>query len=101
MNILILNWKDIKNPEVGGAEIIAFELARRLAKENHKVTFFTRKFANCLEEEVLDNVKIIRKGNKFNVYIYAFLYYISLKQKPDRVVEMINTVCWQTPLYVP
>jgi len=100
MDILILNWKDVKNPEAGGAEIIAFEFARRLAREGHTVTFFSRCFGNCLNEEIVDGVRIIRRGNKFTVYIQAYFYYNSLKKKPQRVIDMINTICWQTPLYV-
>jgi len=57
MDILILNWKDVRNPEAGGAEIIAFEFARRLVKEGHHVTFFSRSFKNCLKEEVLTVLK--------------------------------------------
>ena len=100
MYILILNWKDVKNPEAGGAEIIAFEFARRLVHEGHKVTFFSRGFNNCLVEETIDGVNIVRRGNKFSVYIRAYLYYKSLKKKPQKVIDMINTVCWQTPLYI-
>lgn len=100
MDILILNWKDIKNPQAGGAEIIAFEFARRLVNEGHKVTFFSRAFSNCLKEEIIDGVKIIRRGNRFNVYIKAYFYYKSLKKKPQKAIDMINTICWQTPLYI-
>lgn len=101
MDILILNWKDVKNPQVGGAEIIAFEFAKRLAKEGHKLTFFSRSFPNCLKEEALDDVQIVRRGNRLSVYLEAFLYYKSLKKRPDIVIDMVNTLCWQTPLYVP
>lgn len=100
MDILILNWKDIKNPEVGGAEIIAFEFARRLVQDGHNVTFFSRFFKGGLNEEIVDGVKIVRRGNKLSVYIHAYLYYKSLTSKPDKVIDMINTICWQTPLYV-
>jgi len=101
MEILILNWKDVKNPQVGGAEVIAFEFAKRLVKDSHKVTFFSRSFPNCVKEETLDGVKIIRRGNRLSVYLEAYLYYQSLKNKPDKVIDMINTICWQTPSYVP
>lgn len=100
MEILILNWKDVKNPHAGGAEIIAFEFAKRLVKDGHRVTFFSRSFNNAQQEEVLDGVKIVRRGNRFSVYIRAFLYYRNLKKKPDRVIDMVNTICWQTPYYV-
>ena len=101
MDIFLLNWKDIKNPEVGGAEVIAFEFARRLVKEGYAVTFFSRNFHGCRDKEIVDNVTIIRRGNKLSVYLHALFYYRSLKRKPDIVVDMINTVCWQTPLYIP
>ena len=101
MNILILNWKDIKNPLVGGAEVIAYEYARRLVKDGHTVTFFTSHFNNASKEEMVDGVRIIRKGNRITTYFFAFFYYLSLSPKPDRVVDMVNTICYQTPLYVP
>src|SRR5258708_29774121 len=101
MHILILNWKDVKNPEVGGAEVIAFEYARKLVKDGHRVTFFCRSFMGCSCEEVIDGVKIIRRGNKLSVYFHAFWYYKKLSPKPDVVLDMVNTICWQTPLYVP
>ena len=101
MRILFLNWKDVKNPDVGGAEIIAFEFARRLVKDAHEVIFFSRTFPGCRKQEVLDGASIIRRGNRLTVYLEAFLYYRRLKKKPDKVVDMINTICWQTPLYIP
>lgn len=101
MDILILNWKDIKNPQVGGAEVIAFELAKRLVKEGNTVTFFARSFAGCLNEETIEGVKVIRRGGKLSVYIHAFLYYQQLSSKPDKVIDMINTISWFTPLYIP
>lgn len=101
MRIIILNWKDIKNPDVGGAEIILYELAKRLVKDGHKVTWFCRTFRECAEREVIDGIEVIRRGNKLSVYLRAWEYYRSLQVKPDKVIESVNTVCWQTPLYVP
>lgn len=100
MDILILNWKDVKNPEAGGAEIISFEFARHLVKEGYKVTFFSREFDKCLRDEIIDGVNVVRRGNKFSVYLQAYFYYKSLKKKPLKVIDMINTICWQTSLYV-
>lgn len=101
MHILIFNWKDVKNPTVGGAEIIVHEFAKRLIKDGHTVTWFTRNFPDGKEKEVIDNITIIRRGSMYSVYWYAYLYYHSLKKKPDLVLDMINTIGWMTPLYVP
>ena len=101
MNILILNWKDIYNPDVGGAEIILYELGKRLVRDGHTVTWFTRTYPKCKAEETIDGIRVVRRGNKYSVYIKAWQYYRALKRKPDRVLDCINTICWQTPLYVP
>jgi glycosyltransferase involved in cell wall biosynthesis len=101
MDILILNWKDIKNPDVGGAEIILYELAKRLVKDGHRVTWFSRKFPGSLPEDTMDGISVVRRGNRFTVYWEAYRYYQSLSVKPDKVLDCINTICWQTPLYVP
>jgi glycosyltransferase involved in cell wall biosynthesis len=101
MDILILNWKDIQNPDVGGAEIILYELSKRLVKDGHRVTWFTRGFSGAVPEETIGGVTFVRRGGKLSVYIRAYLYYRNLARKPDRVIDCINTLCWQTPLYVP
>lgn len=101
MKILILNWKDTKNPDVGGAEIILYELAKRLVKEGHQVVWFCRKFPHAKELENIEGIEVVRRGNRYTVYWQAYQYYKNLKQKPDKVIDCINTICWQTPLYVP
>lgn len=100
MDILILNWKDVKNPDVGGAEIILYELGKRFIKDGHIVTWFCRSYPGAKPEEIVDGIRIIRRGNRFTVYWEAFRYYRSLKHKPDKVLDCVNTICWQTPLYV-
>lgn len=99
MTILIYNWKDIKNPLVGGAEIVTFEYARRLAAQGHHITWFCRSFKGGLPEETIDNVYIVRQGNYITTYWKGCRYYKSLRRKPDIVIDMLNTIAWQTPLY--
>lgn len=101
MDILILNWKDTKNPEVGGAEIILYEFAKRWLKNGNKVTWFCRSFPGAKSEEFIDGIRIIRRGNKLTTYLHAFLYYRHLSKKPDIVLDVLNTIFWQTPLYIP
>ena len=37
MNILLVNWQDLENPQAGGAEIHLFEIFSRLAAGGHRV----------------------------------------------------------------
>jgi len=59
LNILIFNWRDIRNPDAGGAEVVTHEVARRRASAGRNVTIFTSKFQGCKEHEVIDGVTII------------------------------------------
>ena len=57
--ILILNWRDIKNPNSGGAEVLTHEMAKRWVLWGHEVTQFSSKFRGAKGEEVVDGVRII------------------------------------------
>ena len=37
MNLLLVNWQDLENPQAGGAEIHLFEIFGRLAARGHRV----------------------------------------------------------------
>jgi len=50
MKILMLSWRDIKNPLAGGAEKVTYELLRRWSK--HSCVWFTSAFSSCKEEEM-------------------------------------------------
>ena len=68
MRILWFNWRDILNPEAGGAEVYTHEIMKRLAKRGHEMTLFTSRFKGCQLNENIDGVDIIREGNKYRVY---------------------------------
>jgi hypothetical protein len=44
MHILWFNWRDLRNPEAGGAEVYTHEVMKRLAKRGHEMTLFTSRF---------------------------------------------------------
>ncbi len=101
MNILILNWRDPKNPKSGGAEIVTLEHARAWAKGGHVVTWFTSRFKNAKKQEnIEDGVTIVRRGNFITVYLLAPLFYLFSKQKFDLVVDEIHGLPFFTPLFV-
>lgn len=99
MKILILNWKDIKHPQVGGAEIIVYELAKRLVTDGHQVTWFCRKFVGGGESDSYDGINIVRRGNLLTMYWLAPWYYWRLAHKPELVIDVSNTIYWQSPLW--
>jgi len=100
LRILIFNWRDIKNPEAGGAETYIHNVAIRLVKRGNEVTLFTAKFKNAKSEEELDGIKIVREGNKSTVYLKARTFFNKVKSKTDLVIDSINTIPFFTPLYI-
>ena len=48
MKILILGWRDIKNPSAGGAEVVIHEIGRRWVEWGHEVTVLTSNFSGAL-----------------------------------------------------
>lgn len=100
MRILILNWRDPKNPKAGGAEIVTLEHAKAWVKEGHNVTWLSSFYENALKEEVIEGVKIIRKGSSIGVYLIAPFYYLKNKETFDFVIDEIHGIPFFTPLYV-
>jgi len=99
MNILILNWRDLKNPKSGGAEIVTMAHAKSWVKRGNNVTWFTSHFTGAKEKETINGVEIIRRGNVITVYIYAFLHYLFHKDKYDFIIDEIHGLPFFTPLY--
>lgn len=101
MKILILNWRDIKNPSSGGAEILTHELARRWVGLGCEVTQFSSSFQGAKKMETINGVRIIRKGAWWTVHILAFFYYLKdFRTKTDIVIDEVHWFPFFSLLYV-
>lgn len=98
MKILWLSWRDIKNPNSGGAEKVAFEIAAKLVKNGHKITIFTSSFEGCKPSETINGIKVIRSGGLISCRFKGFLYYLKHKDT-NIIVDEINTIPFFTPLF--
>jgi glycosyltransferase involved in cell wall biosynthesis len=102
MRILIFCWRDIKNPEAGGAEVFLHQIAKRCVYMGHKVTVFTSMFENARSDELYDGVEIIRRGSKFSIYLEARRFYKKYfsKQNYDVLIDVVNTLPFFAPGFV-
>jgi glycosyltransferase involved in cell wall biosynthesis len=106
MRIAIFNWRDIKNPKAGGAEIVTHEYARGWTKAGHRVVVICPAFPNSPKKETIGGVEYRRlgirtSGNYLLIHILAFFYYQRcLKGKIDLVVDQIHGIPFFTPLYI-
>jgi glycosyltransferase involved in cell wall biosynthesis len=87
---------------MGGAEVFTHEVAKRWVQAGHEVTLFTSEFPNCKQEEVLDGVRVVRRGGKYSVYWRAKRCYEKLfsREGYDVVIDEINTRPFFAPKFV-
>lgn len=101
LRILAFNWKDIKHPQAGGAEVFTHEVLTRLSKKGAKVTLFAPNPKGQLKQvEEVDGITIVRKGTVFTSIVHGFFFYMKHKQEFDLVMDQINVIPFFTPLYV-
>jgi glycosyltransferase involved in cell wall biosynthesis len=100
VRILWFNWRDLKNPDAGGAEVYTYEVMTRLAKMGHEITLFCPLFPNAPQNEKIDGIEIIRSGGVFTVYLKAKQFYKRNKDRYDLVIDEINGKPFLSPKIV-
>lgn len=101
MKILILNWRDPKHHLAGGAEQMVFEHAKYWKRKGAEVVWFASSFRNAKNEETLDGIKIIRKGNHYTVFIWTFIFYLRNKFRDTTlVVDCFHFIPYFSVFYI-
>lgn len=93
MKVLWLTWKDHLHPDSGGAELVLYELSKRLVHDGHEVTWLTSGYMGSRKNDQIDGINIIRIGS--NRYLHSFqalMYYVrKMRNTFDIVIEVVNT----------
>jgi len=99
VNLLLVNWLDLRNPLAGGAEIHLFEIFTRLAARGHRVRLLCSGWAGAVPRDVVDGIEVTRVGhrNSFALRARPAFRRACRESVPDVVVEDINKL----PLYLP
>lgn len=100
MKILMLAWRDMKHPKMGGAEIVTDIYLKGLLKLGYEVTLFTAKYENSKDEEMFNGYKIIRKGRGIGVHFKGLIYAKKNEKEFDIIIDQINTIPFFTPLLI-
>src|SRR5256885_14406058 len=95
MNIIWVNHRDPRHPQAGGAEVHLREVAKRLVKKGCGVTLISEKFPGSKEEELIDGIKVLRRGGRLGIHLKAPLLVRRLAKDADIVVDDIaHAVPW-------
>ncbi|MGH9894170.1 MAG: glycosyltransferase, partial [bacterium] len=100
LKVLFLNWRDIRNPDAGGAEMVTHEVARRWVEQGHEVHLLTSRFRGAPRVETIDGVRVRRVGRlRTGTFHLAVQLYLGRLNGFDAVVDEINTIPFFTPLW--
>ncbi len=102
LSLLVINWRDIKNPEAGGAEVHLHEIFKRIAAMGHHVTLLASAFDGSPPEEIVDGVRVVRRGGKFsfNFRVPGACSRLMGDRDYDIVIDDINKIPFYTPSYI-
>ncbi len=101
MNILLVNWRDMKHPQAGGAEVHYHEIFRRLVAKGHTVVLLTTRFEGSEPTDVQDGIVVYRRGNTwlFNWQTPFFIPAILRRHRIDCIIDDVNKIPFFTPRY--
>ena len=94
-----MNWRDIRNPEAGGAEVHLHEVAKRLVRDGFACIQYSHAFSRGAAEEILDGVLIRRVGSRslFNFTVWANLRTWCRRDGVDVVLDDSNKIPFFAP----
>jgi glycosyltransferase involved in cell wall biosynthesis len=98
--LLVFNWRDPWHPEAGGAEVMLHQHVKNWVRQGHEITLYTAHYADAPREEIRDGMRIVRRGGRFTVYLWApVLYVLRYRRETDMVLDIENGIPFFTPLY--
>jgi glycosyltransferase involved in cell wall biosynthesis len=99
-SIHVLAWRDLDDPEAGGSEVHANEVARRWAAAGIDVTMRTSFAPNRPPHGRRDGYRVIRKAGRYLVFPRAVASEITGRMGPrDGLVEIWNGVPFLSPVW--
>ncbi len=106
MNILWLSWKDITNPNAGGAEISGEQHAIAWVKAGHRVHWVSINYPGSTSITSKNGVEYEHIGKKWMwflglIHLFIFIKWMTKWHKEfDFVVDEIHGPPFLTPLYI-
>lgn len=101
MKVLVINWRDMKNPEAGGAEIHIDEILKRKPGD-WEVDFVSAAFPGCLPREMINGYTVTRISHN-TLFNFGFRWYwnrVLSRKGYDLVIDDVSKIPLATPSYI-
>jgi len=93
-------WRDLADPEAGGSEIHAHEIAKRWAQAGIDITFRTSYAPGLAQTTWRDGYRVIRKAGRYAVFPRAAISeMVGRYGRRDALVEIWNGMPFFSPLW--
>ncbi|MEB3071944.1 glycosyltransferase family 4 protein [[Mycobacterium] vasticus] len=97
-SVLLLCWRDTGHPQGGGSETYLQRIGAQLAADGVSVTLRTAGYPGAPKDEVVDGVRISRRGGRYTVYLRAGAAMVAARVglgplrrvRPDAVIDTQN-----------
>ncbi len=99
MRLLVLNWRDIRHPQAGGAEQFMHQIVRRWVAAGAHVTWFTARPRGQDASEVIDGIRFVRSGGDLSLYLHAAARMVRLRTDVNVIVDCQNGIPFFSPLF--
>ena len=103
MNILVLNWRDMKHPQAGGAEVHFQEIFKRFVRKGHRVVLLTTRFPGCAAQDEQDGITVYRWGHTylFNWETPFLVRKVFRRHSIDCIIDDMNKLPFFSPQRFP
>ena len=93
MDILLVNWQDLENPQAGGAELHLFEIFSRLAARGHRIRLVCSGWTGAATQVSLSGIDVTRVGGRLSFALLArgAVRAALRARRPDIVVEDVTS----------
>jgi hypothetical protein len=98
VRVVLVNWRDRAHPLAGGAEEYAHRVAEALRSAGAEVTFLAARVPGQASVSHEAGITLVRKGNRWTVYLWALLWLLLRRRSVDVVVDCQNGIPFFSPL---
>lgn len=96
-HVLVLNWRDVRHPQAGGAEQYMHQIARRWVEAGVRVTWFCARPTTLAAQETIDGIEIVRFGGELSLYARAAARLARTRGRYDAIVDCQNGIPFFSP----
>lgn len=97
--VLVLNWRDVRHSQAGGAELYMHQIARRWVAAGVVVTWMTAREPGAACREVIDGIEVRRAGGPLGVYVRTAVRLLRTGRRFDVIVDCQNGIPFFSPVF--